>query len=129
MQKITNIEELRASILLLKAQQVNEGILLKEEFKITYNKLKPINLLKGFLKDVTSDPDLKENLLGTTMGIAAGYLSKKVAVGSTHNPIKKILGTLIQVGVTSIVSKNADGIKAVALNLFNNLIRKKETVK
>lgn len=126
MQKTTSIEELRASILLLEIKQANEQALLKEELKITAEKLLPINLIKNTLKELTSEPDLKGELLSTSLSLAAGYLSKKVAIGSTNNPFKQILGTLLQLAVTSIVSKNADGIKSTASTIINNLFSKKE---
>ena len=126
MKKITSTEELRESILLLEAKQAYEGALLKEQFKITYESLKPANLIKNALNELTQAPDLKADLMGTTMSLAAGYLSKKMAIGSTSNPFKQVLGTLLQMGVTSIVSKNADGIKSAAMNLMNNFFNKKE---
>ncbi len=126
MQKTTSIEELRASILLLEIKQANEQALLKEELKITAEKLLPINLIKNTLKELTSESDLKGELLSTSLSLAAGYLSKKVAIGSTNNPFKQILGTLLQLAVTSIVSKNADGIKSTASTIINNLFSKKE---
>ena len=126
MQKTTSIEELRASILLLEIKQLNEQALLKEELKITIENLRPINLIKNTLKDLTSEPDFKGELLSTSLSLAAGYLSKKVAIGSTNNPFKQILGTLLQLAVSSIVSKNADGIKSTASTIINNLFSKKE---
>ena len=60
------------------------------------------------------------------MSLTAGYLSKKVTVGATHNPLKQLLGTLLQVGVTSLVSKNSEGIKSIAGTLINYFSRKNE---
>jgi hypothetical protein len=125
MQKITSIIELRESIALLEIKQSVEGELLKEQFKETYESIKPINLIKNTLKELTSAPDLKGDLLNASLSLAAGYLSKKVAIGSTDNPFKQILGTLLQMGVTSIVAKNADGIKSSTMNILNKLFTKK----
>ena len=93
MKKITSTEELRESILLLETKQAYEGALLKEQFKITYESLKPVNLIKNTLNELTQAPDIKADLMSTTMSLAAGYLSKKMAVGSTSNPFKLVLGT------------------------------------
>lgn len=127
MNKITSIAELKESIFLLEIKKVNEGALLKEQFQTTYESLKPANLIKNTLNELTSTPDLKGDLLNATLGLAAGFLSKKVVVGSTENPLKQVLGTLLQIAVTSIVSKNADGIKSIAQLLINNIINKKTT--
>lgn len=127
MQKITSIEELRKSILLLEIKQANEAALLKEELKTTYESLKPVNLIKNALCEITSAPDFHGNILNASMSIAAGYLSKKIAIGSTHNPIKQLLGSILQMGVTKLVSKNTDGIRSGAGHLINNVLSKKET--
>ncbi|HEY0030150.1 MAG TPA: hypothetical protein VGC65_05285 [Bacteroidia bacterium] len=126
MKKITTVEELKASILLLETKQANEGLLLKAQFKITYENLRPVNLIKNTISDLVNGPDLKANLLTTTLSMAAGYLSKKAVIGSTHNPLKQVFGSLLQMGVTSLVSKNSDGIKSVMMQLLNSFTNKKD---
>ena len=125
MQKVTSILELRTAIRQLEIKQANEQVLLKEQFKTTYESLKPINLIKNTLKELTTVPDLKGQLLNTTASLAAGYFSKKAVVGETNSPIKQILGTLLQMGVTSIVSKNADGIKSKVMQIIKEGFNKK----
>jgi hypothetical protein len=49
MEKITSVEELKKAILLLEIKQANEGALLKEQLLVTYESLKPINLIKKSL--------------------------------------------------------------------------------
>lgn len=127
MKKITSIIELRETIALLEIKQATEGALLKEQFNVTYENLRPINLIKNTLHQLTSAPDLKGDILNASIGLAAGYLSKKVAIGATHNPFKQLLGNLLQMGITSIVSKNGEGIKATAMQLINNFFGKKDT--
>jgi len=128
MQKNTSIDELKQSIQLLETKQSEEGKLLKEQFKITYESLKPINLIKNTLKEFTSAPDLKSELLSTTLGMAVGYFTKKKIVGETDSPLKKAMGTLMQIGVTSVVSKNAGNLKSIAQFLIKNILKKKESV-
>ena len=128
MNKITTIAELKESIQELEIKQASDKALMVEEFKMTYENLKPINLIKNKITDIVTDPDLKKTMLDTTLSLAAGYLSKKMIVGSTHNPLKQLLGNLLQVGVTSYVSKNSEDIKSVVMSLVGNLMDKnKET--
>lgn len=124
MKKITNVAELRESILLLEIKQANEAQLLKEQFKTTVDSLRPVNLIKKSLKELVSAPELKEDLLATTLSMAAGFLTKKIVIGATHNPIKQIIGTLLQMGVTSIASKNSDELKAKIIELINTFRKK-----
>lgn len=127
MKKITSLIELKESILLLEIQQAYEGQLLKEQFKTTYQNLRPVNLIKNSFKELVAVPDLKGSLVNTAMSLVAGYFSKKALVGSTHNPLKKILGTVIQMGVSGIVAKNSDGIKSTAVQLIQHFLNKRNT--
>lgn len=126
MEKITNTIELNAAILLLENRQTEEGFLLKEQFKITYEGLKPANLIRNTFKELVTAPDFKEDLLNTSLSLAAGYFSKKLAIGSTNNPFKQILGSFLQMGVTSIVSKNSDDIRTKFMDIVSIIFQKKE---
>ena len=127
MTKITSVNELRASILLLEIKQANEGELLKAQLKTTYESLRPVNLIKNTLHELVREPDFKGDLMSTTLSLAAGYVSKKVVIGDSTNPLKQFFGTLLQMGVTSIVSKNTDEIKSAVMTLVNKLFSKKDT--
>lgn len=127
MPNITSITELESAIQKLEAQQSIEWPILKGELFDTYESLKPINLIKNTITEITNVPNLKGEIMNTTLSLAAGYISKKIITGSTQNPLKQLLGTLLQIGVTSIVSKNVTGIKSAAKNVFNNIFSKKET--
>ena len=126
MEKITNITELNAAILLLENKQYEEELLLKEQFKITYESLKPLNFIRSTFKELVTAPDFKEDLFNTSISLAVGYFSKKLAVGSTNNPFKQILGSFLQMGVTSIVSKNSDNIRTKFMDIVSILFQKKE---
>ena len=128
MEKITSTIKLRESILLLEIKQANEERLLKEQFKITCESLKPANLLKHTLNELVTSPNLKGTILNTGLSLVAGYLSKKVVVGSTINPLKKVLGTLLQVTVSNLVSKNSDKIESTVMRLINIFSKKNTTV-
>ncbi len=127
MSKITTTAELKEAISLLEIQQKAEGALLKEEFKITYESLRPANLIGNTIKELTTLPDLKGDLLTTALSLATGYLSKKAAVGNTTNPLKQLLGTFLQMGVTSLVSKNSDTIKSIGSEILSRILSPKKT--
>jgi hypothetical protein len=126
MKKITNAFELEQEIAFLEIQQAEDLTALKDQFRATYESLKPINLILNSLKDISSAPDLKGNLLNTALAIGAGFLSKKALVGGTINPFKQLAGTLLQLGVTSLVSKNGSDIKIGVLSFLGKLLRKKK---
>jgi hypothetical protein len=126
MSKITTTEELREAIRLLEIEQKAEGLQLKEQVRSTYESLRPANLIASTLKELTVMPDLKGDLLNAGLGLASGYLSKKAVIGNTDNPLKQLLGTFLQMGVASLVTKNADGIRSFGSELLSRLLTPKE---
>jgi hypothetical protein len=117
---------LRNQIQLLESEQAIKGQDLKEQFYIVYESLKPLNLLLRTLKDVSSSPNLIDNVLGTTIGLASGYLSKKIFIGSSGNLIRKLIGSALQFGVTDAVRQHPDSIKSLGQFILQHLFRKKE---
>lgn len=125
MEKITTTIQLMETIRLLELKQKQEELILKEQFKTTYDSLKPSSLIKNTLKDLIATPNLKTNLLSTVLSIAAGYASKKIAVGDTKSPMKEILGSLLQMGVTSIVSNKSNNVVLGVTNVIKHYLFKK----
>ena len=126
MAKQTAVESLKGSIRLLEIQQAEEGKILKEQFKATYESLKLVNLVKSSLKELTESVEIKNNLFESIVSIVTGYLTKKLMISSTSNPFKKILGALIQLGVTNLVAKNAESIRTYITELIDKFLHPKE---
>jgi hypothetical protein len=118
---------LKNQIQLLEAEQILKGQILKDQFYIVYESLKPVNLLLRTLKEVSSSPNLIDNVLGTTIGLASGYLSKKMFIGSSGNLIRKLIGSALQFGVTDAVRQHPDAIKSFGQLILQRLFKKKET--
>ena len=102
---------------------------LKEQFHITYESFKPINIIKSTFHEITTSPEIKNDILSNTIGITAGYLTKKVIFGASHNPLKKLLGTLLQFALTNIISKHTDGIKSIGENLLVRFLKHRKESK
>ncbi|HAH54996.1 MAG TPA: hypothetical protein DCM02_06850 [Flavobacterium sp.] len=102
---------------------------LKLQFEVAYESVKPINFVKNLFREVTVSPEIKNNLLSNIIGFGTGLISKKLLLGFTHNPIKKVLGTLFEFAVANSVSKHSDGIKAIGGNLFKRFFNKNKTNK
>lgn len=126
MQNITTIKDLKLAIQLLEVEQTIKKQLLNEQFHITYESLKPINIIKSTFKDIATSPSLTDNLLGTVIGLASGYLTKKLVIGVSGNIFKKLLGSVLQLGVTNVVSKHPDTIKSIGMAIFHSILRKRE---
>ena len=126
MQNINYTEELKKSIEILEVDQNLSRYLLKEQFITTYESLKPVNLLKNTLNEVISSPDLMDNLLGTLVGMSTGYLSRKFVVGASGNVFRKLIGSVLQFGVTNIIAQHPDAIKSVGQFVIERVFKKKE---
>ncbi len=123
MEKQNAISSLKESIRLLEIKQAEEGAILKEQFAVTIESLKPINLLKTTIKEMTNSVDLKSNLSETVISIVAGYLTKKMMVNSKSGPFMKILGAILQFGVTSVIAQNADNIRDFLNRMIDRYLR------
>ncbi len=119
MEPIKTQYELRAAILRLEYQQAEEGKALKEQFQTAYNSVKPANIILNTLKDLGDSDFIKDGILNTSVGFGTGYLSKMLFQGVVNSPIKKLLGSALMFGITNVVAKNPDGIKAMAKKIFN----------
>jgi hypothetical protein len=111
MKNTNQADALKDAIALLESKQAGELQLLRQQFHITYDSLKPMNLIKKGLQDITALPDLKNGLINNAIGLATGYLSKKVLIGATRNPIKRILGTVLEFAVAGLVTKQVEQVK------------------
>jgi hypothetical protein len=126
MENITSVADIKNAIQLLEEEQSARGQQLKEQFYLTFESLKPVNLLKSTIKDISSSPYLVDNILGTAMGLASGYLSRKVVVGASGNLLRKLFGVILQLGVTNLVARHPDEVKSLSHLIFQRIIRKKD---
>ena len=125
MEKITCAAELKLAIQNLEFQQEVQGQLLKDHFFVTFESLKPINLIKNTLVEITSSPYLIDNMLGAIMGMVSGYISNKIAVGTSNSLIRKIVGAALQFGVTNFVAQHPDILKTFGNFIIDKFIHKK----
>lgn len=118
MAKINSEAEVRAAILVLEVKQEEARLLMKKEFHQAYESMKPINLIKSTFKEVAQSQDIKDNLINTGVGLAAGYVSKALFEGVTHSPLRKLLGTALMFGITNVITKNPEAVKSVTNGIF-----------
>lgn len=114
---------LAETIDLLRIKRDQELILLRDQFHFTYESLKPINLIKHTLKEASASTEVKEGILNGAIGLTTGFLTKAILIGSSTNPIRKVLGTLLQFAVASLVSRNSDGIKSIGKTIISKVFK------
>jgi len=126
MENITTSAGLKNAIQRLEYRQIENGQRLEEDFFVVIERLKPANLIRNAMGNIVVTPNLVDNIIGGALGLVSGYLTKKLAIGGSGNIIKKLLGTILQFGVTSVVAKHPRTIAAVGQFLLKKIIRKKE---
>jgi len=118
MQKIDSSLALRNAIVQLESTQAVEEKIVKAQFHLAYESMKPINLIKSSFNEVVASQEIKEKVLTATAGLVAGYVSKKLFEGATHSPLRKLFGTALMFGITEVVTKNPDVVKALGKGIL-----------
>jgi hypothetical protein len=125
MQNLTTVAGLRDAIRVLEVEQASKGQLLKEQLSVVYESLTPVNILRNTLRKFFGKSDLIDNLSGPAMGAAGGLLMKKIFIGKSGNTFKRLLGSILQMGISNIVTQNSDLIKTVGHGIIQYLFGKK----
>lgn len=129
MKIINETDALDELIIATEQRRAHELVMLKEQFHIVYESLKPINLIKKAFHDMTASSDIKTSMVNSAIGLGTGILSKKLLVGNTHNPVKRMLGTVVEFAVANVVSKYTGGIAAIGVSLLKRLVTNSSTKK
>lgn len=124
MQKRSAAIVLKESILVLERRQLEEEKLLREQFSVAYESFKPLNVLKRVINEIATPSEFKDNLVETVSGLVSGYVSRKLLVRSSTNPVLRFAGLALQYGVTNFVTKNAETLQAVSMHFINKLTDK-----
>ena len=108
--KRDSVEKLNEMISQLEVRQEEQGRELKEQLLISYESLKPLNLIKSSIKDL-SNSELKDGLVDSVLSILSGYITQRLIIRKSKNPLKRIIASFIQIGATKLIAKNIDLIK------------------
>lgn len=119
--EINNTADLRAAITLLEVDAAVKKRILIEQYHTTTESLRPANLIKNAFNKIVDSNDITNRVIGTSVGLGAGILSKKLLIGKSTNIFKRIFGMVIELAVASVVSKNAEGIKEKGVEIFRKL--------
>jgi hypothetical protein len=85
---------------------------LKAHFEFTIDNLNPVNIVKEKIGEVVSSigntvtsESFKSKALKIGVGLASGFLTKRLVVGSSGGFFKKLLGMGVQAAVSGLVMK------------------------
>ena len=126
MYNIVSASELKEAIYLLESRRAIQGDLVKEQFEMVLFGSESAAPLHSIFNAFGS-PRLRKDILYALLGLAAGYLSKKMVVGSSSGVFKKLLGWVLQFGVPMILANKAVNIRLIFENVIHRFLGKEET--
>lgn len=112
MYKIDSDKRLAEVIRNLEAQQAIELEILKIHSEYTLHELNPVTIIKEKIHDGISNigetvnsSEFKNGLLKTGIGLASGFLTRKLMVGPKAGLFKKLFASAVQAAVSGFVIK------------------------
>lgn len=127
MENIKSTAELIEAIQILEAEQAGHLQQVREKFYYTRQSLRPVNIISNSLKGMVSSPNLFKNILGTALGLFAGYLgSKAIFLGVSNNKNRRIFGSILKVGAASLIASGPKVVKSFRAFIAQRISRKKE---
>ena len=127
---IENESDLEMAITEIENNRYQQGRLIVDEFNQVFERIKPASILKNVLKEITASGDLKDNILNTSVAIAAGYAAKLLFAGKTAGPIRKIAGSGLMFGISNLISHNPDKVRLVGntmISIGKHLFKKEDS--
>lgn len=124
MHSIQSTLKLKEAIRELQRKQVVQGELLKEQFAVTVEGIRPAFLLKSIGSNIFS-AGVAGKIVNAAVGLTVGYVTKRMLIGSSVNRLKGFLGNAMQVGVLGLIAKKPDLVKSLISSLLKIFTKKK----
>ena len=96
---------LKEKISFLKNKQAEDFLVLKNQYHITIDSFKPINLIKSSIEEVITSPNLKTNLISGVIGLGTNYLTKNLFNDNSVNPLKQVFGKVLKFTLKNFIKK------------------------
>lgn len=129
MYKIFTSSELREAIIQLELKRDSQEKLLKEQFHITYESFKSINLLKKVILEIATAPGLLSGLVSTIVDLTRRRTYNSQLSEAPSASIKSIFRSLLSTSVTKLVYDNSDTLLLFGQYIIRRLFHKKEKKK
>jgi hypothetical protein len=121
-------ESLNKSIAMLEQKKLEDFQALKGQLRATGQSLKPGNIIKGAVRDISASGHLKSMLIKTAIGLAAGVVAKKLL--SKHGKKSQVheknsfFGNALQYGLAYLAANRNQLLKTAGIYVANSLITK-----
>ena len=123
---INNSEELEKVIIELEKRKVIQENNLRLAFHSTMDSMKPMNLIKNTIHEVTHNSQIRNSAIRTAAGIGIGILTKDMFIGKAIPVLRKIIGSSVEAKVQDGMKNTANNVRAYGTALINQLFRKQK---
>lgn len=120
----TSPDGLKEAIQLLELERELKKQVLKQKVQSVYIRFIPTALLNTPLHTSPSSPSMLDHIIDSTVGVAAGYLIKKIVIGRSNNAFRLLLGSIAHFGVLNLVAQHHTSIKYAGNLLFQLALNK-----
>lgn len=125
MASITTTTELKDMIRVLEDRRDADADMLKEEFSMFVTSLRPANLIKSSVSGIASSQHGLRNVIIALTGLAVAYFTRRRKKKSKNNMMRKLLATIIQAGIGSLLAVKGEDIKERVFLIFKSIFSKK----
>lgn len=108
MKTINQKAQLATKIAFLRNKQESDFLKLKDQYHITIDSFKPINLIKNSLEDAITSPGLKMSLLGGAIGFGTNYIKNNILNRTFQSPVKRVLSSILKFAVNNFIEKKKE---------------------
>jgi|SRR5688572_9724206 len=123
MSKTDPTDILNQNISLLEQKRNQDFMEFKQQLHNTGESLKPGNLIRGAVRDITSSPQLKSILIKAAVGLALGFVAKKLITRQQRTNKNEILGNALQYGISFLASNQNNLLKSAGIYVANHVIQ------
>jgi hypothetical protein len=117
MERYASSNALREAIIDLERQQAAASRQITVQLIHAVESMKPINLIKNTLNEVTESKEMTDNILKTSIGLVAGYITQSLFQRPSHGPLRRLLGVLFSYGITHFLATNPEMLTAIGAKI------------
>jgi len=115
----SHYSNLKEAILNLEKEQVIKSQALKDQVKISFESIKPINLIKNTLAGFAESIEIKNSLFEILVAMTTGFITRKAASGNKPRSPLNQAGVFLLTSLTSYISRNPEVIKSIGHYLID----------
>jgi len=121
----TPYADLKEAIKTLEKKQSDSKLVLQDQFKITYESMNPLSIIKSAFSSVTDSPEIRNSLLSMIIPLVTVFLNKRAFSATRRPPIVSQAGILILDSLNRYISQNPEVVNTFS-HFILGLFRKKK---